>query len=165
MKSTLILSSHLRLGIPRDILLGLSSQVMCLPTHGTSPSYVVYFEYTIQFYERQVTQILFVFMAFCDISELYSNSSIQFQAPFDCAKARCQCNVAPQGQQAVSGMLDWQQAVLKQMSHTCFMLAVFLWTHLQSAVRYISVSWLEFRNYSRITFYELCITSVWKYKF
>jgi len=38
MKSTLILYSHLRVGIPRDILLGLSRQVMCLPTHATSPS-------------------------------------------------------------------------------------------------------------------------------
>lgn len=41
MKSTLILSSHLRLGIPKDILLGLSGHVMCLPTHATSPIYVI----------------------------------------------------------------------------------------------------------------------------
>ena len=39
MKSTLILSSHLRLGIPRYILLGLSRQVTCLPTHATTLSY------------------------------------------------------------------------------------------------------------------------------
>jgi len=49
-KSTLILPSHLRLGIPRDILLGLSRQVVYLQTHATSPSYVIYFEYTIKFY-------------------------------------------------------------------------------------------------------------------
>jgi len=41
-------------------------------------------------------------------------------------KPPCQGSVAPQGQQAVSGKLDWQQTALKQMSHTCAMLAVFL---------------------------------------
>jgi hypothetical protein len=75
-KSTLILSSHLRLGIPRDILLGLSRVVTCLPTHATSPSYVIYFEYTIKCYERQVTQIISIFMPFCNISELYVSSAI-----------------------------------------------------------------------------------------
>ena len=75
MKSTLILSSHLRLGIPRDILLGLSRQVMCLPTHATSPNCIIYFEYT-KYYERQVTQIVSVFMPFCKISELCASSAI-----------------------------------------------------------------------------------------
>ena len=86
MKSTLILSSHLRLGIQRDIILGLSRQVMCLTTHATRSSYVIYFEHKTKFYERQVTQIFFVFMPFCDISELYASSSVYFQAPFDCAE-------------------------------------------------------------------------------
>jgi len=59
---------------------------MCLTTHATRSSYVIYFEHKTKFYERQVTQIFFVFMPFCDISELYASSSIYFQAPFDCAE-------------------------------------------------------------------------------
>ena len=70
-KSTLILSSHLRLGIPRDILLALSRLVIRLPTRPTSPSYVIYIKYTIIFYERRkLNKIVFVFPPFCEIPEL-----------------------------------------------------------------------------------------------